>query len=651
MTFPGAGTSTYTEQDGEDEKRFSERQPLPRLATATSRGGRFHHGRLADRDGLMSREGGDRAVGEKLLPGLEKRIQSSRYRVRPRRLITAGSLRHLSGSNPRETQMERLPSVVGKGLTAASMDVPDTASPQAETASLQPQSGQEEAGRKQSSVQPLEMNLGNVCRPRGIMLRYGTKLSDQEKSEINNFQQIYYFGQKAKARSESPDVVCHCTCEKGPTFTVYKGEHISFRHEVKTLLGKGTYGWVVKCFDHKEKREVAVKICRRERSFREAAQDEIKILDFLRKQNRHRPTNSVRMFDNFVFRKHICLVFELLGPSLGDTLEANGVIRSPRLFRQIVLDIVICLEALSQYEIIHCDLKPENILWKKSGDGVKVADFGSSCFSKEKSQTYLQSRYYRSPEVLMGGSYNVAIDMWSLGCIVGELRVGEPLFQGDDSRDQMASYMEVLGVPEKSAQRGNTVRCHFTPEGHPRYADRYLSDGVMRYGGGVVSTCGIHRVAPGSRSLGEVLGGKEDAAAIDFIQRCLHWDPYKRLSPQQAKSHRFLSELASQQAHQHKPGAMLSRGFISRPSIAGQRPSIAGHRPSIVGHRPSITAHRPSIAGQRPLFAGQRPSIAGHRPSIIGQRNMVGGHRPSIARQRVMCKGDEGTRFELPHIS
>jgi dual specificity tyrosine-phosphorylation-regulated kinase 2/3/4 len=100
---------------------------------------------------------------------------------------------------------------------------------------------------------------------------------------------------------------------------------------------------------------------------------------------------------------------------------------------------------------VHCDLKPENILLRKiNKSGIKIIDFGSGCFENEKIYTYIQSRFYRAPEIVLGIPYNAAIDMWSFGCILYELYVGYPLFPGEDEKDHMALMMEVKGVPPRS---------------------------------------------------------------------------------------------------------------------------------------------------------------------------------------------------------
>lgn len=87
-----------------------------------------------------------------------------------------------------------------------------------------------------------------------------------------------------------------------------------------------------------------------------------------------------------------------------------------------------CLEALQFLHglgLIHCDLKPENILVKSySRCEVKVIDFGSSCFQTDHLCSYVQSRSYRAPEVILGLPYDKKIDIWSLGCILAELCTG-----------------------------------------------------------------------------------------------------------------------------------------------------------------------------------------------------------------------------------
>jgi serine/threonine protein kinase len=72
--------------------------------------------------------------------------------------------------------------------------------------------------------------------------------------------------------------------------------------------------------------------------------------------------------------------------------------------------------------------------------------------------TYIQSRFYRAPEVILGLPYSTAIDMWSLGCIVAELHTGYPLFPGENENEQLACIMEVLGLPPDNILQAATRR-------------------------------------------------------------------------------------------------------------------------------------------------------------------------------------------------
>lgn len=153
------------------------------------------------------------------------------------------------------------------------------------------------------------------------------------------------------------------------------------------------------------------------------------------------------MCDYFVFRYHLCIVYELLGPSLLDRLKENNYqgfsYITTRLFITKILDSMSFYKSQS---IIHCDLKPENMLFKyRSHTDLKIIDFGSACFEGHTIYHYIQSRFYRAPEILLGFSYNSSIDMWSLGCVAYELVVGYPLFPGLSEYDQIRMIIQVIG--------------------------------------------------------------------------------------------------------------------------------------------------------------------------------------------------------------
>lgn len=103
------------------------------------------------------------------------------------------------------------------------------------------------------------------------------------------------------------------------------------------------------------------------------------------------------------------------------------------LIRRFAIQILQALNFQQNHNLVHCDLKPENILLKQENkSGIRIIDFGSSCFLGQRIYTYIQSRFYRAPEIILGIPYTTAIDIWSFGAIVAELFTGYPLFPGED---------------------------------------------------------------------------------------------------------------------------------------------------------------------------------------------------------------------------
>lgn len=199
---------------------------------------------------------------------------------------------------------------------------------------------------------------------------------------------------------------------------------------------------------------------------------------------------------------------------------------SSRIIRRFTKQILSSLILLKQRKVIHCDLKPENILLRHPlHSEIKVIDFGSSCFENEKVYTYIQSRFYRSPEVILGMTYGMPIDMWSVGCILAELYTGVPIFPGENEQEQLACIMEVFGPPEKHLIEKSTRRkLFFDSVGKPRLT---------------VSSKGRRR-RPSSKTLQQVLKCDDDVF-VDFLARCLRWDPERRLKPEEAIRHEFIS--------------------------------------------------------------------------------------------------------------
>ncbi|KAL3315928.1 Dual specificity tyrosine-phosphorylation-regulated kinase 1A [Cichlidogyrus casuarinus] len=230
------------------------------------------------------------------------------------------------------------------------------------------------------------------------------------------------------------------------------------RYKLIKTIGSGTFGQVFQAIDLHSGADVAVKVIRKRLCFMRQAFEEIKNLTFIMQFQDSGlipgAEHFVRFHGYFMEHQHLCLVMDLLAGNLFQLLkntQYRGV--SLTLTRKFGAQLCEALFFLShpQVNIIHCDLKPENIIMvnlKRSA--IKVIDFGSSCRLDERPFQYIQSRFYRSPEVIFGLEYGFAIDTWSLGCILVELHIGDPLFPGENELDQLLKIIEVLGMPPAS---------------------------------------------------------------------------------------------------------------------------------------------------------------------------------------------------------
>lgn len=395
-----------------------------------------------------------------------------------------------------------------------------------------------------SVLEPPTHQKQRYLTPDQAIKLYGPKLTEFEQQEIHAFPQIFFVGQHAKKRQGIVGGIQNSGYDdEAGTYLIAAHDHIAYRYEILKILGKGSFGQVLKAYDHKTQTHIALKVVRNEKRFHRQAQEEVKILEHLRRQDKENTHNIIHMIDHFVFRNHVCITFELLSMNLYELIKKNKFQGfSLALVRKFAHSILQCMDSLYRNRIIHCDLKPENILLKQPGrSGIKVIDFGSSCYEYQRVYTYIQSRFYRAPEVILGGKYGMAIDMWSFGCILAELLTGYPLFPGEDEGDQLACMMEVLEMPSQklleSTKRGRTF---FTSKGHPRYCSITTNaDGSTSYTGGR-SRRGKFRGPPGTKEMSQALKGCDDPLFLDFLQRCLEWDPSVRMTPPQALRHPWL---------------------------------------------------------------------------------------------------------------
>lgn len=122
------------------------------------------------------------------------------------------------------------------------------------------------------------------------------------------------------------------------------------------------------------------------------------------------------------------------------------------------------LKFLHGLNIIHCDVKPENIMVNSYSNSLfKLIDFGSSCFIHDHLSSYVQSRFYRAPEVILGCAYDFKIDLWSLGCVLAEMFTGKVLFNGNDVQEVLVKIQSIIGpFPSWMVRRGKLGEKYFT---------------------------------------------------------------------------------------------------------------------------------------------------------------------------------------------
>lgn len=350
------------------------------------------------------------------------------------------------------------------------------------------------------------------------------------------------------------------------------------KYLVLDILGQGTFGQVVKCQNIQTKKIVAIKVVKSREEHLTQSITEARILDVLNTKvdpmNKH---HILQLYDTFVHKNHLCLVFELLSNNLYELLKQNqfhGL--SMRLIRTFTVQLLDALCVLKDSKLVHCDLKPENILLcSPDRPDLKVIDFGSSCEERRTIYTYIQSRFYRAPEVLFGIPYSTSIDMWSLGCIVAELFLGIPILPGVSEFNQVTRIVECLGYPPAWMMDMGKNTSKFMQK-YDTTDEEVLSDGTigplsipsMKYRLKTVDEYNeeysaneqpskqyfkwtkMSDIIKNYRYSKKIKGNlelieqeqKERSCLIHFLKGVLNINPLERWTPQQASMHPFVTQ-------------------------------------------------------------------------------------------------------------
>ncbi|KAE8622902.1 hypothetical protein XENTR_v10005423 [Xenopus tropicalis] len=330
-------------------------------------------------------------------------------------------------------------------------------------------------------------------------------------------------------------------------------------YEVLEFLGRGTFGQVAKCWKRSTKEIVAIKILKNHPSYARQGQIEVSILSRLSSENADE-YNFVRSYECFQHKNHTCLVFEMLEQNLYDFLKQNKFSPLPlKYIRPILQQVATALMKLKSLGLIHADLKPENIMLVdpvRQPYRVKVIDFGSaSHVSKAVCSTYLQSRYYRAPEIILGLPFCEAIDMWSLGCVIAELFLGWPLYPGASEYDQIRYISQTQGLPAEYLLSAGTKTSRFfnrDPDlGYPLWRLKAPDEHEMETGikskeaRKYIFNC-LDDMAQVNMSTDlegtDMLAEKADRREyIDLLKKMLTIDADKRITPLKTLNHPFVT--------------------------------------------------------------------------------------------------------------
>ncbi|RCK63465.1 Dual specificity protein kinase KNS1 [Candida viswanathii] len=290
-----------------------------------------------------------------------------------------------------------------------------------------------------------------------------------------------------------------CDDENGH-YIIKPNDLFANRFVIIKLLGQGTFGKVVQCFDKVKNEHVAIKIIRNIQKYRDAAKIELRILSTLKKFDHKNDNHCIHLRECFDYRGHICIVTDLLKISLYDFLENNKYIAFPgSQIQAIGKQLIRSIAYLHDISLIHTDMKPENILLVNDGFQkkqlksrtitssylslgnsssskkvpkltkvlnnveIQVIDFGSAIFADEYHSSIVSTRHYRAIEIVLGIGWSFPIDMWSLGCILVELLTADVLFKTHANLEHLAMIEKVCGekIPpymiQKAKERSTEV--------------------------------------------------------------------------------------------------------------------------------------------------------------------------------------------------
>jgi serine/threonine protein kinase len=277
-------------------------------------------------------------------------------------------------------------------------------------------------------------NITTISKKRKSLV-FTNKTTEVFKKEFGGLQDI----KKNKTEEEEEDKVIYGTCVKINNYAKIN------------RIGEGTYGTVYKALDKKSNTIVALKriLMHNEKmiGFPLSSLREISALKQC-ENNKH----CVNLLDIVVGRSRDS-IFLVLDYAEHDLSKLTKKFKKPfkeSEIKTLILQLLSALSYLHSKKIVHRDIKMSNLLYNNQGE-LKLADFGlSRAIPIDDNVMTLEvvTLWYRSPELLLGSTrYSYSIDIWSVGCVLCELYLDHPVFQGKDEIDQIYEIFKILGAP------------------------------------------------------------------------------------------------------------------------------------------------------------------------------------------------------------
>ncbi|XP_039110075.1 mitogen-activated protein kinase 15 isoform X1 [Hyaena hyaena] len=399
--------------------------------------------------------------------------------------------------------------------------------------------------------------------------------------------------------------------------------HVAQRYLLKRRLGKGAYGIVWKAVDRRTGEVVAIK--KIFDAFRDKTDAQRTFREIMLLQELGDHPNIIRLLE--VIRaendRDIYLVFESMDTDL------NAVIRKGRLLKDIhkrfiIYQLLRATKFIHSGGVIHRDQKPSNILLDASCL-VKLCDFGLARSlggipegpEGPALTDYVATRWYRAPEVLLSSSwYTPGVDMWSLGCVLGEMLRGRPLFPGTSTLHQLELILDTIPPPSKEdlLALGSSYSASVLPRPGPRPR----------------------------QTLDALLPPDTPPEALDLLKGLLVFAPDKRLSAAQALQHPYVQRFHCPAREWTMDSAVripvLEGAQLSAPeyrsrvyqmilerrgnSHAPRQKGLGGTCPEAEPSGPPPQAHLPSPRAAPQLPPGSSSQKSGRRPpSHLGHQS------------------------------